>query len=171
MDMFFPKLWDAIQNSPLGIYIAESAWAFPTLETIHVFALVTVFGTIAIMDMRMIGLASVGRPLTAVSRDTLRFTWSAFILAAITGSLIFTSKASYYMVNPWFLSKLALMGFAGLNMVLFHSTVWKRVREFDVAKAIPSRVRLAGVISLTVWLLVIICGRMIGFTLDRYLPG
>jgi hypothetical protein len=169
--MLFPTLWDAIQNSPLGIYIAESAWAFPTLETIHVVALVTVFGTIAVMDMRMIGLASLGRPLTEVSRDTLRFTWAAFVVAAITGTLLFTSKASYYMVNPWFLSKMAIMGFAGLNMLLFHSTVWKKVREFDMAKVIPSRVRIAGMISLGAWLLIIVCGRMIGFTLDRYLPG
>ncbi len=169
--MFFPKLWEAIQASPLGVYIAESAWAFPTFETIHVFAVVTVFGTIAVMDMRMIGLASTGRPITAVSRDTLTFTWTAFVVAAITGTLLFTSKATYYMVNPWFLSKMVAMGLAGLNMIAFHLIPWKNVKSFDLTKAIPRNVRLAGFISLALWITVVICGRMIGFTLDKYLPS
>ena len=169
--MFFPKLWEAIRNSPLGDYIAESPWAFPTFETFHVFAVVTVFGTIAVMDMRMIGLASTGRPITAVSNDTLRITWIAFVVAAITGVLLFTSKADYYMVNPWFISKMCLIAIAGINMAVFHSTVWKKVSEFDTARIIPSKVKLAGIISLTLWIIVIICGRMIGFTLDKYLPS
>jgi uncharacterized membrane protein len=168
--MFFPKLWDAIQNSPLGIFMAESPWAFPTFETIHVFAIVTVFGTIAVMDMRMIGLASKGRPLTAVSKDTLTLTWTAFVVAAITGSLLFTGKATYYMVNPWFLGKMALMGLAGVNMIAFHLIPWKNVRNFDVATVIPGGVRRAGILSLLLWIGVICCGRMIGFTLDKYLP-
>lgn len=168
--MFFPSLWQAIQDSALGIYMAESAWAFPTFETIHVFAIVTVFGTIAVMDMRMIGLASKGRPLTAVSKDTLTLTWTAFVVAAISGSLLFTGKATYYMVNPWFLSKMALMGLAGLNMIAFHLIPWKNVRNFDTAPAIPSAVKRAGFLSLALWTAVICCGRMIGFTLDRYLP-
>jgi uncharacterized membrane protein len=168
--MFFPKLWEAIQNSPLGIYIAESAWAFPTFETIHVFAVVTVFGTIAVMDLRMIGLASQGRPLTAVSRDTLTLTWTAFVVAAITGTLLFTSKATYYMVNPWFIGKMVLMALAGLNMILFHLIPWKSVKSFDSTPAIPGGVRRAGIVSLLLWIGVICCGRMIGFTLDKYLP-
>lgn len=168
--MFFPSLWQAIQDSALGIYMAESAWAFPTFETIHVFAIVTVFGTIAVMDLRMIGLASKGRPLTAVSKDTLTLTWTAFVVAAISGSLLFTGKATYYMVNPWFLGKMALMGLAGLNMIAFHLIPWKNVRNFDTTPAIPGNVRRAGFLSIALWIGVICCGRMIGFTLDKYLP-
>lgn len=168
--MFFPSLWQAIQDSALGIYMAESAWAFPTFETIHVFAIVTVFGTIAVMDLRMIGLASRGRPLTAVSKDTLTLTWTAFVVAAISGSLLFTGKATYYMVNPWFLGKMGLMGLAGLNMIAFHLIPWKNVRNFDTTPAIPANVKRAGFLSLVLWIGVICCGRMIGFTLDRYLP-
>lgn len=168
--MFFPSLWAAIEHSALGAYIASSAWAFPTLETIHVIAVVTVFGTIAVMDLRMIGLASLGRPITSVSRDTLNLTWVAFVIAAISGTLLFTSKASYYMVNPWFLAKMVLMGLAGLNMIAFHGGVWKNVRSFDLARVIPGRVKRAGYLSLALWIVVVCCGRMIGFTLDKYLP-
>jgi hypothetical protein len=169
--MLFPRLWDAIQNSAFGIFIGESPWAFPTFETIHVFALVTVFGTIAVMDMRMIGLASKSRPLTEVSNDTLRLTWIAFVVAAITGSLLFTGKATYYMVNPWFISKMILMAVAGLNMLVFHFVVWKDVKNFDTATTIPRNVRIAGAFSLLLWITIICCGRMIGFTLDKYLPS
>jgi len=169
--MLFPALWHAIQYSSFGVFLAESPWAFPTFETIHVFALVTVFGTIAVMDMRMIGLASRGRAMTEVSRDTLTLTWTAFVVAAITGTLLFCSKAGSYMVNPWFLSKMSLMAVAGLNMFIFHFFPWKNVKNFDTARVIPGNVRLAGFISLLLWITIICCGRMIGFTLDKYLPA
>ncbi len=118
----------------------------------------------------MIGLASKGRPLTAVSKDTLTLTWTAFVAAAITGSLLFTGKATYYMVNHWFIAKMALMGLAGLNMIAFHLIPWKNVRNFDVATVIPGAVKRAGILSILLWIGVICCGRMIGFTLDKYLP-
>ena len=58
---FYPEptnIWESIEYSNLGITIAESTWMFPTIETIHVIALVTVLGMIAIVDLRLIGVAS-----------------------------------------------------------------------------------------------------------------
>src|SRR5690606_13324869 len=50
------NIWEAIEYSSLGIFIAESTWAFPLIETFHVIALVTVIGTIALVDLRLIGV-------------------------------------------------------------------------------------------------------------------
>src|SRR5918998_5734709 len=106
---FYPEptnIWESIEYSSLGTTIAESVWMFPTLESIHVIALVTVIGTIAIVDLRLIGVASRGHPVSLLAKDTLPWTWGAFALAAITGSLLFISKASSYVINPYFLWKM-----------------------------------------------------------------
>jgi hypothetical protein len=94
------NIWESIEYSRLGTTIAESTWMFPTIETVHVIALVTVLGTIMIMDLRLIGVASRDVAVTQLSKDTLPWTWVAFVLAAITGTLLFVSKATSYVANP-----------------------------------------------------------------------
>lgn len=162
------NIWESIEYSSLGISIAESTWAFPTLETFHVIALVTVVGTILIMDMRLLGLASNKVAVTRMSKDTLPWTWAGFVLAAITGGLLFISKASSYMINPYFLWKMGLLVLAGLNMLYFHFVTYKRVSEWDQAPVVPTGAKVAGVLSLIFWIAVVFCGRAIGFTLGIY---
>ncbi|MFC4254794.1 hypothetical protein GRI97_05110 [Altererythrobacter xixiisoli] len=164
------NIWQTIEYSKVGIYIAESTWAFPTLETIHVIALVTVIGTIAIVDLRLLGIAGLKQRFTELSRDTLKWTVGAFVLAAITGGLLFVSKASTYMVNPYFLWKMGVMALAGINMVYFHVITQKTQAAWDVygTGEIPTGAKVAGLLSLLFWIMVVGFGRAIGFTLGIF---
>jgi len=165
------SLWHSIEFSSLGQSIASSEVAFPLIETFHVFAIVTVVGTIAIMDLRLLGLTSGKWSVSSVSKDTLWITWLAFAVAVITGLLMFVSKATTYMVNPYFLVKMALIAAAGVNMAILHKGVaWKSIASWDNSVAIPSNVKLAATLSLIFWIIVIFCGRFIGFTLGVYQP-
>jgi hypothetical protein len=91
----------------------------PTIETVHVIALVTVLGMIAIVDLRLIGVGSRQLAVTKLSNDTLPWVWGAFALAAITVALLFVSKASSYVANPYFLWKMVMLALAGMNMMYF----------------------------------------------------
>jgi len=169
--MMYPEptnIWESIEYSSLGISIAESLWAFPLIESFHVMALVTVFGTIMVMDLRLLGVASNKVAVTAMSSDTLKWTWIGFVIAAITGTLLFVSKASTYMVNPYFLTKMGLMALVGINMLVFHFVTYKSVNEWDTTAAMPTGAKLAGFLSLAIWLVIVFCGRAIGFTLGIY---
>jgi hypothetical protein len=166
--MKLQAVWEALETSPLGDFIASSAWAFPTVEAVHVIAIVTVVGTIAIMDLRLLGLASRSWTVTQMSRDTLRWTWVAFVVAAVTGSLLFVSKAHIYAKEPWFLWKMVLIGVAGVNMAVFHVFAWRQVKDWDAAPAAPMSGAIAGALSLTLWVAAVFCGRFIGFTLGKY---
>ncbi len=81
-----------IENSAFSSAIASSEWMFPTIETVHVFAIVTVIGTIAIMDLRLLGLTSRGRTVKAVEQDTIPVTWIGFGLAVLTGILLSSAR-------------------------------------------------------------------------------
>jgi hypothetical protein len=164
------NIWQSIEYSSLGISIAESLWAFPMIETLHVIALVTVLGTLLVMDLRMLGVASTAVPIRKVSDDTLKWTWMAFVVAAISGTLLFISKASTYMVNPYFLVKMGLMALAGLNMLFFHFVTYKTVDQWDTLASPPAAVKFSAVLSLLIWLVIVFCGRAIGFTLGIYTP-
>ena len=162
------NIWESIEYSPMGITIAESLWMFPMVETVHVMALVTVLGTLLVMDLRMLGWASTAVPIRKVSEDTLKWTWMAFVLAAITGTILWISKAHSYMINPYFLTKMGLMAVAGLNMLFFHFVTYKTVDQWDTAASPPTAVKLSAVLSLLLWIVIVFCGRAIGFTLGIY---
>jgi len=169
--MMYPEptnIWESIEYSSLGITIAESTWMFPTFETLHVIALVTVIGTIGIVDLRLVGIASRGHRVSLLAKDTLPWTWGAFALAALTGGLLFISKASSYVINPYFLWKMGLLVLAGLNMVYLHLTTWRTVEHWEQDPSFPFAAKLAGWLSLIFWVGVVFFGRAIGFTLGFY---
>lgn len=162
-------LFVSIENSGLGTTIASNEWMFPTIETIHVIAIVTVIGTIALMDLRLLGVASRNKSVAAMSHDTLPITWTAFAFALLTGALLFVSKATSYMANPYFLWKMGLMALAGVNMAIFHRFLSKDIGRWgEAGHAIPANVKLAGALSLLLWMAIPFCGRVIGFTLGVY---
>ena len=162
------NIWESIEYSSLGTTIAESTWMFPTFETIHVIALVTVIGMIAIVDLRLVGVGSRALAVTKLSKDTLPWVWGAFVLAVITGSLLFVSKATSYVANPYFLWKMVTMALAGLNMMYFHFFTYRTVEHWDLDPSVPFAAKLAGWLSLIFWLLVVFFGRAIGFTLGIF---
>ena len=167
--MTLQNLWEALETSPVGDFVASSAWAFPAVESAHVIAIVTVAATIGIMDLRLLGWAGKDWTVTEVSDETLKWTWGSFVVAAITGVLLFVSKAHVYAREPWFLAKLMLFVVAGANMAVFHhGLAWKRVGEWNAVRTPPRAAIIAGGLSLTIWVLVIVCGRFIGFTLGQY---
>ncbi len=166
---FTGPVWRALENSTLGTTIASSEWMFPTIETIHVIAIVTVIGTIAAMDLRLLGLTSRGKSVRAMEHDTLPITWAAFAVALVSGSLLFVSKATSYMVNPYFLIKDALLVAAFFNMLAFHFYVSKDVDHWgQPGGAIPLGAKLSGILSLLLWIAIPFCGRVVGFTLGVY---
>lgn len=162
------NIWERIEYSGLGTFVAESTWAFPTLETLHVISFVIVLGTILTVDLRMLGWTSNRFAVTVAAKDTLVWTWGAFVCAAITGLLIFTSKATGYVINPYFLWKLGMLALAGANMMYFHFVTWKTVDQWNSGTAMPGSVKAAAAISLVLWVLVVFFGRAIGFTLGIF---
>jgi hypothetical protein len=106
-----------------------------------------------------------------MSRDTLPWTWGAFVIALITGSLLFISKATTYMVNPFFIWKMVLIAAAGVNMAIFHVFTWKTVNTWDRGREVPLTGKVAGGLSLVLWVLVVFVARWIGFTLDKFSPS
>ncbi len=166
--MFLRGLWEAIESSPIGQYVASSAWAFPTFESIHVIAIATVLGSIVVVDVRLLGLASKDRRVTEITGETLRWTWGAFAVAVVTGLLLFMAKATDYIVNPFFLWKMVLIALAGVNMVVFHVLTWRTIDQWDDKPEVPLEAKIAGGVSLGLWIVVVFVARAIGFTLDKY---
>jgi hypothetical protein len=155
----------SIENSSIGTAIREAALYFPLLESLHVIAMVSVVGSIVVIDLRLLGLASRDQPVTTLNKDLLPWTWGAFAVALISGLLLFSSTPVRYVDNTYFQVKFLFMFLAGVNMLLFHFVTYRSVSQWNTTVAIPSAARLAGGLSIAFWGLVIFFGRWVGFTL------
>ena len=161
--MSIETLLQAITESELGMAISMNGYAFPWLETLHVFALATVFGSIALVDTRLIGFGSHRRSASKLIKELLPFTWVGFVCAVITGSLLFTSNPYSYAESIPFLTKMGLIVLAGINMMIFHFGAYRQIDGWDNDSTPPVSVRLSGAISLCLWVIVLFYGRWIGF--------
>lgn len=159
------SLWlKSLEETGLASGIRDSLYVFPILEAVHVMALSVVFGTITIVDLRLLGFASTSRPFARMSSELLRITWGAFVVAALTGTLMFITNARVYYNNTPFRVKMVLLAFAGLNMALFHLTAGRSVARWEKSPAAPGIGRLTASLSLTLWIAIVFAGRVIGFT-------
>src|SRR5262249_4176658 len=105
------------------------------------------------------------RAVTILMREVLPYTWAAFGVAVITGLLLFSSNALKYAHNFYFQAKMALLVLAGCNMTAFHRIGTREIARWDVAAGTRVRAKTVGGIAFLVWIVVVVCGRWIGFTL------
>lgn len=156
---------DWLHDWPLSDAIRTSSWMFPSIESLHVIAITLVIGSIAVVDLRLLGLTSNRKPVTELSTEVLPWTWGAFVIAVITGTLMFVSKAPAYFGNTPFRVKMLLLVCAGVNMLIFHFLTYRSVHRWDNDAPTLAGAKLAGVLSLTFWIGVVTAGRWIGFTI------
>jgi len=157
------SILESIQGSGLADWMRYSGVA-PVIESTHVVAAVLLFGTVLVVDLRLLGLADSRLAFTRISHETLPLTWVAFGVSLITGVLMFSASAQTYFDNTAFqLKALALCG-AGLNMALFQLVTARRTAAWDQCVPAPRAVRVAGLASVLLWAAVVLLGRWIGFT-------
>jgi len=158
------QLLQALEATPWGTAVRESTWLFPTIESVHVLALVLVVGSIMVVDLRLLNLASRQRSVRELTDDVLPWTWTAFVCAALTGSLLFSSSAVRYSGIWQFEVKMCLLVLAAINMAIFHLGAFRSVAQWDRAPSRPPlAARLAGGISLAIWRVIGALGRWVGF--------
>jgi hypothetical protein len=162
--MSVQPILESLQGSALASWMRYTNPAMPIVEATHVVAAVVLFGSVLIVDLRLLGLADSSRPYTRVSRETLRLTWLAFGVAVITGSLMFTTSPLTYFANAAFQLKAVALFAAGLNMAVFRLATARGVAAWNDGAAPPLAARIAGVLSVLLWAAVVLLGRWIGFT-------
>lgn len=152
-----------LNDSPIGTAIRESELLFPVIESVHVLAIVLLVGTVALLDLRLLGLVLRREPVSQIASQILPWTWAGFAAMFLSGFLLFWAEAVKCYGNPAFRVKVLLLVLAGLNPFVFHSTIYRRVAEWDTSPVTPVQARLAAVLSLSLWTGIIVTGRAIAY--------
>jgi hypothetical protein len=151
----------ALEGSSLGQAMRQWLYLYPAVETIHIIGIALLFGSIAVLDLRLLGLSR-SIPVRRLAGHTLPWTAGAFLLIVPSGLAMFTAHASEFIANPVFALKMCLILGAGVNAAIFHAGVFRSAATWDVGVT-PLGARAAGAASLLVWISVIACGRLLAY--------
>jgi hypothetical protein len=141
----------------------ESRYAYDLIESVHVWALCLFFGLAVMFDFRLLGWSMRTVPVSEVARRLLPWTVSGFVVMVISGALLFSAIPLRSYQSIFFRTKMILLLLAGMNVWIFHSGVYRRVSSWDLTAKPPRPARVAGALSLVLWVCIVLSGRMIAY--------
>jgi len=152
----------AIEMSALGQAMRQWLWLYPAVEVVHLVGVALLFGSIAVLDLRLLGLSR-SIPLRRLSAHVLPWTLGSFALIVPSGLAMFVAHASELIQSPLFALKMCLIFAAATNAAAFHATAGLGGARWDVDAGPPALARASGAASLVLWISVIACGRLLAY--------
>ena len=160
-----PTFLLTLESTAVGTLVRESLYGFPILVGIHILGLVLSVGTFLWFDLRLLGFALRSAAVSRVYRHIIPWAACGFIVMFLSGAMLFTGYATKAYGNPYFRIKVAALLLAGVNAALYHVATERGRAEWDTAIRPPAAARAAGLISLLLWGTVIMCGRLMSYTM------
>jgi hypothetical protein len=151
-----------IKYTSVGVFVRDSAWAFPTLQSLHFIGMTLLVGVVGVIDLRVLGVAR-GLPLAPLHRF-LPLAFAGFFINFATGLMFFCHDPYVYAFNSSFRVKILLILIAGLNALWFRLGVFIDVKRWGPDIEASRLAKLISVLSIVLWFGVITAGRFIAFT-------
>jgi hypothetical protein len=152
-----------LAGTPGSIALRESLYPYPLVESTHVLTLCVFLGLAVVWDLRLLGITLTTVPASAVKQRLGPWITGGFVVMVITGGLLFYAIPVRSYQSLWFRIKAATLLLAGLNAFVFHRGIDRRIDQWDRDPVPPRAARLAGIRSLILWSVVVVCGRMIAY--------
>lgn len=163
--MFHFAQW--LDQTSFGHEMRESLYLFPIVETLHVFGIVSLVSSAALLDLRLFGVGPMrDEPVAKLAKWILPWVILGFIVQVTTGLLMFSAEATRSAINSFFWYKMFLILGVGINALVFHTTVYKQVGTWNNAQVAPVGARIYGMFSIVLWMGIITLGRWFSFHLS-----
>ena len=156
-------LFKWLQDIPMLAFIRESGLTYPIIMATHLACIAVFGGMILLTDLRLLGVTLKSYTITEVVRGLRPWKHIGGTIMIGCGILLGGSKAPEYYPNPYFWTKLILLGLILVHGIVFRPTVYTKTEEIDKLPVIPGRVKAAAALSLVLWTGVLCMGRLIGY--------
>ncbi len=151
-----------VQDSELSTAFRESSYVWGIVDGVHVLGLCIFLGTLLFWELR---LFNVGVRSATVSETWQRLSpwiFVGFVIMTVSGATLFTGEPVRYYGNVFFRIKAVALVLAGLNALVFHYGIGRRLVQWDT-RPLPGSAHAIGVVSVTLWVLIVFCGRLIAY--------
>lgn len=157
-----PEIFVALEQSSFAAAVRQSLWLYPAANVGHIVALTFFAGAVAVMDVRLLGGLAATSPAFLLARAR-GFAVAALAGMAVTGCVLFSAEASHIALNPAFQLKAALVAAGLINVAIYEFWAKRTVERLVPGASMPARAKVAGVLSLGIWVAVAACGRSIAY--------
>ena len=138
-------------------------WTYALVNTAHILAVSTLFGSVLVLDLRLLGLWRRVR-LADLASVVTPVAVTGFAIAITTGSALLATKATAYVDNPFLLIKFPAIALGVINVAVLNFTAaWKERATRELSAGEQRQLALMGGVSLVCWLTAVTCGRMIAY--------
>jgi hypothetical protein len=153
-----------MESSALGQLMREAGpWNYAVVNLTHVFGVAALFGSILVLDLRLLGLWR-RVPIAPLASATVPVGKAGVAVALTTGVLLLATNGSEYIGNPFLLLKFPAIAAGLINVfVLSRTAAWKARGERELSRAEIRQLRVMGGISLVSWVTAVTAGRMIAY--------
>lgn len=163
--MWFANFLQWLHDTQFSVTMRESIWAEPLVETIHVLTLTLFLGFAVLLDLRLLGVCLRRRRVSEVLGQLNPYLFVGFAVMIVSGVLLFSGDPLAFWGTFFFKIKMVFLILAGLNVLIFNATIGRKVAEWDMAAQTPRAAKVAAVVSIALWILIIAAGRAIAYAL------
>jgi uncharacterized membrane protein SirB2 len=156
------ELVTKLADTPWSIALHESLYMYAVTESTHVMSIMLFVGTIAMVDLRLLGISYTKVPVSQMLSKILPWTIAGFALLVITGAMLFLAIPIRTYHSLWFRLKILTILIAGINIAIFTLKVERDKAAWDLGP-VPGKSKICAVISLSAWACVIVFGRLIAY--------
>jgi hypothetical protein len=157
------SLFEYMDALPSSIALRESQYAWAWVLLVHTMSMCLFAGTVAMMDLRLLGIGSMGTPFSQVQRRLFPWQMAGMAVSVVTGAALVYAKPLTYYANIYFWIKMIMMVVAGVNAQVFHYLTYRSIGDWDAGVVPPAGARLAGALGMVLWFSVIFAGRLIPY--------
>lgn len=150
-------LW--MQSTWLAHFMALQ-WSWPWAEVLHFIGMSMLFGSVLVMDLRLMGFFRNYISIRAV-HALAPWAGAGFLINLLTGIAFIFKDGDRLLPNVSFIFKMICVLVAGLNFLVFVVKFGKQATTWRDNENPPLPAKLVGMVSLVAWTLVIWGGRMI----------
>lgn len=153
-------LCDWLANTSLSMAIQNAFWVIPTVQIVHIVAIAVVMSSMAMLDLRLVGVFGRTQTIAAMAERFLPWVWTAVVVLLASGSILIIGEPGRELLNAMFWLKMSLLACVLLVTATFQyllrngSGFWERRRPVAI---------VVGVASLALWTAVLAAGRWIAY--------
>ena len=141
-------MWESLQHAGWVTVISDTGWLYAAVSVIHYFTLFVFIGTVALLDLRILGIADRRQAIMQLAGQILPWNWIVFALAMVSGFVLFATDAVNYVPVGLFQLKLLVILLALLATIV----VQRGLRAWDQSPSVPVGAKIMAFVSLALWI-------------------
>ncbi|MBZ5643238.1 MAG: hypothetical protein LAO19_10790 [Acidobacteriia bacterium] len=145
-------MWEAFEQTHWVQTLSTTGWMYASVSVIHYLTMFWFIGSVAVVDLRVMGVAAKKRNLAELAAQVFPWAWTGMALAIVSGFLMFATDAGDWAPDPVFHFKLLMiaLSIAATIVVQWGSPKWALANE------VPGWAKLVALACLLLWIATIV---------------